>query len=179
MAAHLKSNVNYKSTTEAMRDVCVQACIVYPRTTTLQDKPVTTLYLDTHNPDYIRLRQAIDACEPLTQLHGMEDIRYILESCSRLHRTMLFFKMDTLVIHKKGIHLVHIIMRQHDGSVKGINEHSRFACIDIHTLRMRVAHCIQEDASSSVIGSWLTQGVICIFSTCILHCAAKYFTITS
>lgn len=134
----------YLDVSQNIRDEVVATNVVYPRTVNLLDKAEEIFYLHAQSPNYKALENECSVSINLRALDGMTDVRYILESFARLHASMLFSRVDCIVICKGGIGLVKLILTD-DGFPTGQkNQTGRSAYIDINSLRIRLMNIIEE-----------------------------------
>lgn len=141
----------YLNVSQSVRDDVVASSVVYPRTSNLEDKAEETFYLHAQSPNYTHLQNQCLSSVHLRPLNGIVDVRYILESFSRLHESMLFSRVDCIVIYKGGINLIKIVLTE-DGIRTRTNDTGRSAYIEIDSLRLRLMNIFKENEYKTLKG---------------------------
>ena len=125
-------------------DELVASCVMYPLSATLVDVPLETWYLHSLVPDYRTLEEECNHSIHLRALDAMGDVKRLLESFSRIHDSMLFGKVDTIVIYKDSLNLVKIVVTD-DGFATGVaNNTGRSAYIEVNALHSHTMNRIRE-----------------------------------
>ena len=125
-------------------DELVASYVMYPLSATLVDVPLETWYLHSLVPDYRTLEEECNHSIHLRTLDAMGDVKRLLDSFSRIHDSMLFGKVDTIVIYKDTLNLVKIVVTD-DGFATGVaNNTGRSAYIEVNALHSHTMNRIRE-----------------------------------